>query len=93
MSGNALSRVAPLALLGIPSAAPRLSRVAPLALLGIPSAAPRLSRVALLAFLGIPSAALRSRMSAAWSFVAECRLKAGSILSEQIETPSNSDSP
>jgi hypothetical protein len=70
-----------------------LSRVALLALLGIPSAALRLPRVALLALLGIPSAALRLRMSAAWSFVAECRPGAGSILTEQIETPSNSDSP
>ena len=34
-----LFRVAPSALLGIPSAALRLPRVAPLALLGIPSAA------------------------------------------------------
>jgi hypothetical protein len=36
------------------------------------------------------------RMSAAWSFVAEssaCRLGTGRILSEQIETPSNSDLP
>jgi hypothetical protein len=70
-----------------------LSRVAPLGLLGIPSAALRLPRVAPLGLLGIPSAALRLRTRAAWSFVAECRLGAGGILSEQIETPSNSDSP
>jgi hypothetical protein len=56
---HGLPRVAPLALLGIPSTSLRLPRVAPLALLGIPSTSLRLSRVALLALLGIPYGALR----------------------------------